>query len=144
MAPPHHICSVHQAPKLLRFRSGCERRAERNNQESVSPERRSVLRQFLPFLFLSIVFGTGFALRRGVRVYHAVLILLVLCVCMCVALAIKSRESILLISHTLAPHWGILGRGSTTEPHPSPSLGDSRQGFCYQAHTQHTHQKNSI
>lgn len=27
-----------------------------------------------------------------------------------------------------APHWGILGIGSTPEPRPGPSLGDSGQG----------------
>ena len=27
--------------------------------------------------------------------------------------------------------WGILGRGSTTESHPNPSLGDSRQGLYH-------------
>jgi hypothetical protein len=30
-----------------------------------------------------------------------------------------------------APHWGILGRFSTTESHLSPSLGDSRQGLYH-------------
>jgi hypothetical protein len=30
-------------------------------------------------------------------------------------------------------HCDILGKGSTTEPHPSPSLGDSRQGLYHWA-----------
>lgn len=33
------------------------------------------------------------------------------------------------LNHTSALHWGILGRGTTAESCPQPSLGDSRQAL---------------
>lgn len=36
-------------------------------------------------------------------------------------------------SHNPAPHWAILGRGSSTVPRPSSSLGDSKQMFYHRA-----------
>jgi len=33
------------------------------------------------------------------------------------------RQALLPLSHAPAPHWGILGRGSTTEPRPQPLTG---------------------
>jgi hypothetical protein len=33
------------------------------------------------------------------------------------------KVSTLLLTYAPAPHWGILGRGSTTEPRPQPLIG---------------------
>ena len=46
------------------------------------------------------------------------------------------------VTHTPAPHWRILGRGSTIEPHPSPSLGDS--GIALYHCVMHTNPRSSV